>query len=183
MMATLDGFDLKQAVRAAGLLWASLLDEKGLEEGTDEYNKSLFRHSLWNVDEQSELPNLLRVLAPRLKIITTSIALETNTSKLTDKFTCPGSLKVGGFNISCHKTIGHGTLNFAEALQNSCNPALMTIAARVGREDFYKYFKIFGYGEKTGIDLPGEAKAYYHSYSKIFLMFHLLFMHLVRRLR
>ena len=161
-MATLGGFDLNKPYELPDY-YASLLDEKGLEEGTDEYNKAYFDilYGMWTNKAVTELYEP----GSTFKIITTSIALETNTSKLTDKFTCSGSLKVGGFNISCHKTIGHGTLNFAEALQNSCNPALMTIAARVGREDFYKYFKIFGYGEKTGIDLPGEAKAYYHSYS------------------
>jgi len=161
-MATLGGFDLNKPYELTDY-YQNLLDEKGLVEGTDEYNKAYFDilYGMWTNKAVTELYEP----GSTFKIITTSIALETNTSKLTDKFTCTGSLKVGGFNISCHKTIGHGTLNFAEALQQSCNPALMTIAARIGREDFYKYYKMFGYGEKTGIDLPGEAKTYYHSFS------------------
>ena len=54
-------------------------------------------------------------------------------------------------------------MTFARGLQQSCNPILMTIAARVGSEKFYSYFESFGYLDKTGIDLPGEARTIFHA--------------------
>ena len=100
------------------------------------------------------------------KLVTTSVALQEGASSLSSRFSCSGSLKIDGFYraISCHKRKGHGNINFAEALQQSCNPAMMTISMRIGRSTFYDYFKKFGYTGKTGVDLPSEAKGYYHSF-------------------
>ena len=70
-----------------------------------------------------------------------------------------------GSPISCHETRGHGSLPYAQSLQQSCNPALMTVGLRIGREKFYNYFLDFGYGDLTGIDLPGEAASYYHNFN------------------
>jgi len=83
-----------------------------------------------------------------------------------ETFLCEGSLMVEGYPypISCHDHAGHGLLPYAKSLQQSCNPALMTVGLRIGREKFYNYFLDFGYGELTGIDLPGEAASYYHSF-------------------
>ena len=91
------------------------------------------------------------------KLITSAMALEEGVATINDHFTCTGSLRVGGHSISCWKSGGHGTLDFVGALKNSCNPAFMTIGARVGNENFYKYYKGFGFTEKTGIELPGET--------------------------
>ncbi len=91
------------------------------------------------------------------KLITSAMALEEGVATINDTFTCTGSLRVGGHSIGCWKTGGHGTLNFIGALKNSCNPAFMTIGARVGNTNFYKYYKGFGFTEKTGIELPGET--------------------------
>ena len=52
-------------------------------------------------------------------------------------------------------------LNFDRGLQQSCNPALMQVALKIGQEKFYEYFAMLGYMEKTGIDLPGEAMSIY----------------------
>ena len=59
--------------------------------------------------------------------------------------------------IQCHNTSGHGTENVDQAIANSCNVALMAMADKIGVEDFIRYQHIFGFGEYTGIDLPGEA--------------------------
>jgi stage V sporulation protein D (sporulation-specific penicillin-binding protein) len=67
--------------------------------------------------------------------------------------------------IHCHKAGGHGSLTFTEGLQNSCNPVMMTIAARLGCECFYDYVRKFGLLEKTGIDLPGEGNSIFHAAS------------------
>lgn len=100
------------------------------------------------------------------KIITTAMVFSEGVVKETDSFTCTGALKIDGYPrpIHCHKTTGHGTVSYRRGLQQSCNPTLMQAAFRLGREKFYNYFLDFGYGDITGIDLPGEAKTYYHSY-------------------
>lgn len=91
------------------------------------------------------------------KLITSAMALEEGVATINDHYYCKGYLKVGGHNIGCWKTGGHGDLDFVGALKNSCNPAFMTIGAKIGNENFYKYYKGFGFTEKTGIELPGET--------------------------
>ena len=61
--------------------------------------------------------------------------------------------------IKCHNTFGHGQQSLDEVLSNSCNVAMMEIGERLGRDLFYKYQRDFGFGEKTGIDLPAEISA------------------------
>ena len=97
------------------------------------------------------------------KIFTTSMALEENRASLKDTFTCTGGYLVSGWSkpIHCHKTSGHGILDFAGALQQSCNPAMMQLAERIGVTMYGEYFKAFGLDSKTGIDLPGEAGSIY----------------------
>lgn len=96
------------------------------------------------------------------KVITASIALEENLIGGNNTFYCNGSATVAGQHYNCHKRTGHGTQTLAQAISNSCNPAFITIGQLVGIKSFSKYFKAFGFGEKTGIDLPGEAMSTYH---------------------
>lgn len=72
-------------------------------------------------------------------------------------FNCTGSRSVGGWNIPCHLTSGHGIIDVEGVLAQSCNVGMMDMVANLGAEKFYKYQKDFGIGELTGIDLPGEA--------------------------
>jgi len=97
------------------------------------------------------------------KIFTTSMALEEGFASLSDTFTCTGGYLVSGWHkpIQCHKRTGHGVLDFAGALQQSCNPAMMQLAERIGISTYGEYFKAFGLDSKTGIDLPGEANSIY----------------------
>ena len=133
---------------------------KGTREYKNEYLNLLF--SMWNNKAVTELYEP----GSTFKLITTSVALQEGAASLNNSFHCSGSLKIDGFYraISCHKRTGHGTVSFAEALQQSCNPSMMTLASRIGKEKFYEYFKKFGYTKKTGIDLPSEANGYYHSF-------------------
>ncbi len=96
------------------------------------------------------------------KILTVSMALEESVTKLSDRFYCSGVHTVAGHQIHCHKVIGHGSLTLAGGLQQSCNPTMMTLGARIGTERFYNYVKQFGYLEKTGIDLPGEGASIFY---------------------
>ena len=91
------------------------------------------------------------------KIMTSSMGFEEGVIKLTDTFTCTGVRHVGGHDIHCWNTRGHGTETFTQAIENSCNPAFMEIGARVGTQNFVKYFQSFGFTATTGVELPGEA--------------------------
>lgn len=96
------------------------------------------------------------------KIITASAGLEEGVVSLQDKFFCPGYKIVDDRRIRCHKVSGHGSENFVQAAQNSCNPVFIEVGLRLGVERYYHYFQQFGLLEKTGIDLPGEAGTIMH---------------------
>ena len=97
------------------------------------------------------------------KIVTAATAIETKAVTPTSPFFCPGYYVVGGRRISCHKHQGHGSIQFTQGLQQSCNPCMMQTAERIGADAFYQSFVSFGYTEKTGIDLPGEGMGIFHS--------------------
>lgn len=92
------------------------------------------------------------------KVITAAAALEENAVSANDKFVCNGSVTIGGRTIHCWKTSGHGTQDFTGILKNSCNVGFAEVGKKIGKEKLYEYIKKFGLGEKTGIDLSGEAK-------------------------
>ena len=92
------------------------------------------------------------------KPFTVAAGLETGTLTGNESYYCGGSKDVLGTKISCHYKSGHGQETIQDAIANSCNVALMDMAAVIGPENFTKYQHIFGFGEYTGIDLPGEAE-------------------------
>lgn len=96
------------------------------------------------------------------KIITATACLEEKLVDLNDHFYCPGFTVVEDRRIRCHKTTGHGSLSFIEAVKNSCNPSFVNLGLRLGSDRFYQYFDQFGLLNKTGIDLPGEASTIMH---------------------
>ena len=96
------------------------------------------------------------------KIITSSACLEAGTVSINDTFFCPGYHIVEDRKIRCHKTGGHGSETFVQAVQNSCNPVFMQIGLELGVDRFYEYFQKFGLMKKTGVDLPGEAGTITH---------------------
>ncbi|MBA4547562.1 stage V sporulation protein D [Thermoactinomyces intermedius] len=91
------------------------------------------------------------------KIITLAAALEEKKMNLQDHFHDPGYIKVGGARLRCWKSGGHGHQTFLEVVENSCNPGFVTLGQRLGKEKLFSYIRKFGFGEKTGIDLNGEA--------------------------
>lgn len=91
------------------------------------------------------------------KAVVASMALETGACTLDDVFSCGGSIKVLTETIHCANRSGHGTQKFAEAVQNSCNPAFIMIGQKIGHERFLKGVRAFGFFEETGIELPGET--------------------------
>ncbi|WP_027339308.1 stage V sporulation protein D [Halonatronum saccharophilum] len=101
------------------------------------------------------------------KIITTATALEEGVVNVNDKFFDPGYIEVSGQRINCWKAGGHGMQTFAEVVQNSCNPGFVQVGQRIGRDDFYKYIKAFGFGERTNVNLPGEGRGLMYSLPQI----------------
>ena len=160
-MAVYPSFDLNNPYELDSLSTEKLSEiNKDSAEYKNAYLNALF--SMWNNKAVTELYEP----GSTFKLITTAVALQENTATLKTTFTCTGALKIDGFYraISCHKRTGHGTVNFSQALQQSCNPYMMRLAFGIGRERFYSYFTRFGYTGKTGIDLPSEATGYYHNY-------------------
>lgn len=92
------------------------------------------------------------------KMCVASAALEENLVNEKTSFTCTGSILVEGETIHCSNISGHGTQSFVEAISNSCNPAFVQIGQMLGASKFRQYYQGFGFSEKTGIDLPGEAE-------------------------
>ena len=90
------------------------------------------------------------------KTFTISGALEDDVIKPTDNFVCDGGQQVGNYTINCHYTAGHGGQDVGTALANSCNDAMMQISAMEGSKVFDKYQQLFGFGQRTNIDIPGE---------------------------
>lgn len=90
------------------------------------------------------------------KPLVVAAALEEGVITPNSTFVCNGYEIRGDEKMDCHLTSGHGPLNVQEIMAQSCNPGVIQIAERLGKEKFYEYQQEFGFGQKTGIDLPGE---------------------------
>lgn len=142
------------------------LDESGLIEDSDEYNK--YKRELMSIMWSNKAVSETYEPGSTFKIITVSTALDIGAAKLTDRFSCVGFYEVGGWHIKCHKVTGHGAgFTLGYGLQMSCNPTMMQIAEKIGAQNFYNYIENFGYFEKSGIDLPSEASTIFHKLENI----------------
>ncbi len=162
-MATAPDFDLNDPFSLNEESLAEL-NAMGLVEGSEAYiaakNKLLLE--TWSNKAVTEI----YMPGSTFKTLTCSMVLEEGAvTDLNEMFFCSGCMRVADRNIHCHKVKGHGSLSFTEGLQNSCNPVMMTIAARLGTDKFYEYVRAFGLLEKTGIDLPGEGNSIFHAAS------------------
>ena len=92
------------------------------------------------------------------KPFTIAAGLELGDLKGNESYVCGGVMHVGDHDIHCSNRSGHGQETLKQALENSCNVALMQIGASIGTEEFCRYQRLFGFGEYTGIDLPGEGE-------------------------
>lgn len=103
------------------------------------------------------------------KIIVASTALEENIvdTDTPGTFYCPGYEMVSGTKIRCAKSAGHGSQSLRNALENSCNPALIQLGQKIGVSTLYKYFRAFGLFEKTGIQTAGESSSQFHVESNV----------------
>ena len=126
--------------------------EEQLKEMDDE-QKNQFMNQLWNNFCVSGTYEPGSTFKP----FTVAAGLESGAVKGDETYECLGALQVDEHLIHCHNRGGHGTLNVEEAVAQSCNVSLMHMAEAIGPEYFSKYQHIFGFGEYTNIDLPGEG--------------------------
>ena len=89
------------------------------------------------------------------KLIAAAAALDSASADSKSRYTCKGSIRVANYNLHCLGV--HGKQTLKEAVGNSCNPAMAKVALDMGAETFYNYIDMFGFNDKTGVDLPGET--------------------------
>lgn len=94
-------------------------------------------------------------------------ALEEGVITPNSTFQCNGYTDIGGYRIKCHLVSGHGNINVEQIMAQSCNMGVIQIANLLGADKFYEYQREFGFGDYTGIDLPGEAAGQLHSKESI----------------
>ncbi len=92
-----------------------------------------------------------------MKITTAAMALQEGIVNENTPFICSGSIKVGKETIGCTNRRAHGQQTFAQIVENSCNVSFVQVGLTLGMEKYYQYLNAFGFGQPTGIDLPGEA--------------------------
>lgn len=117
------------------------------------------RDNLTTLFENSKSKFISTVYEPgsTFKILTTASAIDSQAVRVSDRFYCAGSKMVDGKKIRCWKSKGHGSINFAEGVEGSCNCVFMDCALRMGTSTFYDYLAKFGLSKKTGIDMSGET--------------------------
>lgn len=125
--------------------------EKYEKLSTEKQNQYLFK--LW----RNPLVSDTYEPGSTFKLITSSSAIEERVVDDNTRFNCSGSFTVAGVRLHCWTHGAHGTQNIKEAIGNSCNPALAKVAELLGKTKMYKYLRLYGITDKTGVDYPGEA--------------------------
>ena len=162
-MATYPSFDLNDPYTLVDYFDTDL-NLYGYQEGSDEY-KELYHdllEKMWSNKAVSES----YIPGSTFKIITTSMALSEGISQNAPSY-CKGYNTISGHNIHCYKLTGHGSIDLAEGLQQSCNVVFMDTGLKLGMDAYKKYFGSFGYVSKTGIDLPGEGGSIFNMQSTL----------------
>ncbi len=103
------------------------------------------------------------------KLVTLSAAIEENLFNENEYFFCNGYANVAGHNIGCWTSSqgGHGSITYLQVVEGSCNPGFINLGQRLGKEKLFKYIEAFGYGQKTGIDYPGEGSGIVFSLEQV----------------
>ena len=116
------------------------------------------RDDISKLQEMTKNSTVVDVYEPgsTFKLITLTAALNEGLTRLDEQFYCTGRCTVDGETIKCWKTVGHGSLTLLDAFKNSCNCVFVQLALRLGVDKYYDYLKLFGLGEKTGVDLASE---------------------------
>lgn len=158
-MAAADTFDLNDPDEPLALETDETFRETW-EAMTDE-EKSKYLNTTWKNFCVSDTYEPGSVFKP----LVVAAALEEGVITKNSAFTCNGQITVVDTDINCHLKSGHGTLSVEEIMAQSCNPGMVQISQKLGVEKMYKYLKEFGFGQKTGIDLPGEEFGILHAES------------------
>ena len=102
------------------------------------------------------------------KIITMASAIEEKVIDIfKDTFYDSGSVHINGTRIGCWKSGGHGLQTYLQVLENSCNPGFVKLGGMLGKDKLFSYFRLFGFGNKTGIDLNGEGEGIIFPLNKV----------------
>ncbi len=117
------------------------------------------RNNLKELQQMTKNSTVVDVYEPgsTFKLITLAAALNENLTNTNENFYCGGRCLVDGETIKCWKTKGHGSQTLLEAFKNSCNCVFVNLALRLGVDKYYEYLKLFGVGEKTGVDIASES--------------------------
>lgn len=117
------------------------------------------RNDLTTLFESSKSKIISTVYEPgsTFKILTSAAALDSGKVHTSDRFYCTGSKVVDGKKIRCWKSKGHGSIDFGQGVESSCNCVFMECALRMGTNSFYDYMSAFGLSSKTGVDMTGET--------------------------
>ena len=117
------------------------------------------RDDLATLFERSKSKIISTVYEPgsTFKILTSAAALDSGKVRTSDRFYCAGSKVVDGKKIRCWKSKGHGSIDFGQGVESSCNCVFMECALRMGTNSFYDYLSKFGLSAKTGVDMTGET--------------------------
>lgn len=101
------------------------------------------------------------------KLITAAAALEEDLVRPEEYFYDKGYIKVKDATIKNWTSVPYGSLTFRKAVEASVNTVFVQVADRIGAEKFTKYIESFGFGEKLGIEIPGEAPGIIYPLDKI----------------
>lgn len=159
-MATSPGFDPNDPSHVYFEIDRLTLAKMSADKKTEEEILAK-KQEIWGKQWQNKAVSELYIPGSVFKMFTCASALEEEVVSLDSTFECSGIADVAGTKIRCWNIGGHGVSNLTEAMIRSCNPAFIKIGQLLGVEKFSKYFEAFGFTEKTGIDLPGEADSLY----------------------
>lgn len=146
-MASYPGFDLNDPKNLSAYYTPEQLSAMTEEEQMDILNQVWQNYAISRTFEPGST----------FKPFTVGMGLDTGTLKGDETYVCDGSEWVSGHEIHCVNRDGHGTEDIRLAIMNSCNDALMQMSFQIGASNFFHYMSVFGFGQKTNIDLPGEA--------------------------
>ena len=146
-MATSPEFDPNKSNEPYGESEKEAFDQMSDEEQADYLSRMWSIRAVTDVYEPGST----------FKLITAAAALDSAHADDSSQYVCNGFIPVGGYNLHC--LFVHGPENLKEAVGNSCNPALAQVAMETGGETLYNYIDVFGFDDKTGVDLPGETNS------------------------
>ena len=145
---------------------SNLIDSNNENRNNQEQEKSNQVQELWRNKAISDTYEP----GSTFKVVTTSIALQEGitTPDKEGEFCCVGYIEVAGVKMKCWRYYKpHGSESLRQALMNSCNPVFIGLGEKIGVQTYYKYLKKFGFFNKTGIDLPGEANSIFLKENKV----------------